>query len=571
MKNMSLILLFLSLLFPSCSDDKSAPEVEPQPPVVVNPPVESLTIKGSFESKYKRYAQKDKHEGQVSPSKVSVQWCDTVWRNDRAHKQIVLWTEKDVKGLTYQVNDLHNGKQTIPSSNIRLRFPTYVLGDMKALDCGMQTSRQSAYIADALSEQPVTYITTSNPTKIWVTVDIPKDTAPGLYEGTIDVKQTGEEAKLSFDIKLLVTAHTLPDVKDWSFHLDIWQFPFQLTNLCNNSGTQIMPFSAEYETLMSSFYKMLADAGQKSITTYIKDGAFLEGETMIGWILNSDNTWSFDYTNFDKFVTFMSDLGINKQINCFSLVGWNSSVGYYDVQTSGYKTKKLNIGSDEYNKIWTAFLTSFRVHLVSKGWFDKAVLFLDEAPYDETKQVINLIRENGTDWKIGLAGSRNMPDVEQELYDYSTIYGYDRTTDNPVSTFYTSCSQTIPNNYVSKETSPAEMVWMAWYAAAKGFDGYLRWAFDYWQSADPLNIQDGTNTAGDFNMIYRTDNKVTGKAVASIRFELLREGIQDYEKVKILNNAKLNAVVKSIDDNSALSAEKTMVHAQKILKEVSVN
>ena len=64
----------------------------------------------------------------------------------------------------------------------------------------------------------------------------------------------------------------------------------------------------------------------------------------------------------------------------------------------------------------------------------------------------------------------------------------------------------FPNNYVSKETSPAEMVWMSWYAAAKGLNGYLRWAFDYWLSSDPLNIQDGTNTAGDFHMIYRTDN-----------------------------------------------------------------
>ena len=56
-----------------------------------------------------------------------------------------------MKGISYQVNDLKCGAQTLSSSNIRLRFPTYVLGDTKALDCGMQTSRQSAYIADALS------------------------------------------------------------------------------------------------------------------------------------------------------------------------------------------------------------------------------------------------------------------------------------------------------------------------------------------------------------------------------------------------------------------------------------
>ena len=48
------------------------------------------------------------------------------------------------------------------------------------------------------------------------------------------------------------------------------------------------------------------------------------------------------------------------------------------------------------------------------------------------------------------------------------------------------------------------MSWMAWYAQARGFDGYLRWAYDYWTKPDVTDIQDGANTAGDFNMIYRT-------------------------------------------------------------------
>lgn len=316
-KYMILTAIFCLLIaFPGCgSDDKDTPNGG-----VVEPPVEvPQTMKGSFESKYKRYAQRDKHEGQSSSDKIVTQWRDTVWRNERVHTQIILWAEKNVKGITYQVNDLRCGGQTLSSSNIRLRFPTYVLGDTKALDCGSQTSRQSAYIADALSEQQVTQISSTDPTKVWVTIDVPKNTSPGLYEGSIDVKQeTGE--KLSFNIQLLVTNHVLPDVKDWTYHLDIWQFPFQLVTLCGKSGNEVKPFSPAYESLMSSFYKMLADAGQKAVTTYIKDGAFLEGQTMINWNLNEDDTWSFDYTNFDKFVEFMFSLGINKQIDCFSLV-----------------------------------------------------------------------------------------------------------------------------------------------------------------------------------------------------------------------------------------------------------
>ena len=30
-------------------------------------------------------------------------------------------------------------------------------------------------------------------------------------------------------------------------------------------------------------------------------------------------------------------------------------------------------------------------------------------------------------------------------------------------------------------------------ALAKGFDGYLRWAYDYWTQSDPTSAQDGSN------------------------------------------------------------------------------
>ena len=72
----------------------------------------------------------------------------------------------------------------------------------------------------------------------------------------------------------------------------------------------------------------------------------------------------------------------------------------------------------------------------------------------------------------------------------------------------------------------------------KGFDGYLRWAYDYWTQSDPTSAQDGSNASGDFNMIYRSENTAAAVPISSIRLELLREGIQDFEKARILNNGQ---------------------------------
>lgn len=535
-------------------------------------PSATTGLRASFESKFVRYSKGQKHEGQTAEEKIVPLWKDVLWQNDRAHTQIVLWAvDKRYNNLTYKVSDLVSDAGTIAASNIQLRFPSYVKGDKKALDCGNYESRTTTLIADALSEVPVTTLTIQDPVKVWVTVNTPANAAPGIYTGTITVK-SGEEATVTLNMELSVTNHRLPDVTDWKFHLDLWQFPFQLTTLCNANGENIAPFSAEYFTMMKPFYQMLADAGQKTITTYIKDGAFNRGQTMVKWSKNDSGQWVFDYTDFDAFVTKMMEWGITKQINCFSLVGWNTSIGYKDAAGEN-QTLELTIGSDEFHDVWSAFLTSFKAHLTEKDWFDKTVLYMDEIDDDKMKAVVELVKGNDANWKIGLTGAgRNGSEVEAALYDYSTILGYERkSATSTVSTFYTSCTQQFPNNYVTAETNPAEMTWMAWHALAKGFNGYLRWAYDYWTLNDVASAQDGSNAAGDFCMIYRSENTTSAKPISSIRMELLREGIQDYEKVQMLNNAELNAAVQSFQDASSGREAATLIDAsQKLLKEISV-
>lgn len=571
MKNIILSATFLflfSLGISACSDKPQATETE-NPEQPIEPPVTpSATLKGSFESKFVRYTQGQKFAGQTDDTRITTMWKDTVWQNDRVHKQIILWSESDrYDNLTYEVSDLLSGNNRIASSNLHLRFPSYVMGDDKALLCDEYRTHATVRVADALSEEAVRSLTISEPVKVWLTVNIPATTVPGEYNGTITVKSDGE-VQQTFTVQLLVVNHTLPPVREWEFHLDLWQFPFQLPSLSAGNGKKTVPFSEEYFTLMKPFYQLLADAGQKVITTYIKDGAFNKGQTMVKWSQAADGKWNFDYTDFDNYVSNMMSWGIDKQISCFSLVGWNTSIGYTDASGEA-QTMDLPIGSIEYQAVWNKFLDSFESHLKAKGWFEKAVLYMDEINDDEMRQVVALIKQHNAEWKIGLAGSVIASDVESSFFDYSTILGYDRASANAVATFYSSCSQSIPNTYVTTENNPAEMIWMAWYAKAKGLNGYLRWAYDYWTKTDPLDARDGSNTAGDFSLIYRTDNSLSAVPVSSIRFELLREGILDFEKMRILSSSLLNPAVQKFTLTSGVDAEKIVTEAQGLLKKIS--
>lgn len=554
--------IFCGVFLIACSDNFEKPPGKEE----IGKPDPNVVFQGSFASKFSRYAKGDNFTD--TPLKI---WSDTLWQNDRSHKQLILWAEKgEFRKLSYTVSDLKSENKSISKNNIQIRFGEYVKGDALALDCGGQGNiREAVLQADALSpEKRMTLSSDDDPLKLWITLNIPAETVPGRYTGTIVVKEGTVEID-EFELDILVVNHKLPDVKDWSFHLDLWHFPYQLTKLVNQNGNDIEMFSDQYFKLIKPFYTMLADAGQVAITTYIKDGAFEKDQTMVKWTKKTDGSWAFDYTNFDQFVEKMMSWGIDKQINCFSLVGWDTSIRYYDEANGQSTILPLDVSDTEYANIWNEFLTSFHTHLVEKGWFDKTVLYMDEIEESKMEKVVEVVKMNSAEWKIGLTGKAVNSSISSKLYDYSVILGHQRSHKTPISTFYTSCSHTSPNNYITPQNSPAEMTWMAWHAAANDYNGYLRWAYDYWINIEPTDIHDGDNTAGDFSMIYRSDNTLSSSPISSIRLELMREGIQDYEKIKILSNNQLNSFLDAFDEESGTNSLKLVSEGQSLIKEIS--
>jgi hypothetical protein len=94
-----------------------------------------------------------------------------------------------------------------------------------------------------------------------------------------------------------------------------------------------------------------------------------------------------------------------------------------------------------------------------------------------------------------------------------------------ITTYYTACPELYPNAFTS---SPyAELTWLAWHALYRNFDGYLRWDYNNWNANPLLDSRFGHWAAGDTYFVYP-------EARSSIRFERLREGIQDFEKATIL-------------------------------------
>jgi hypothetical protein len=177
-------------------------------------------------------------------------------------------------------------------------------------------------------------------------------------------------------------------------------------------------------------------------------------------------------------------------------------------------------------------LKDFTKHLKSKGWFGMTAIAFDERPMESMKAVIALVKQIDPEWKLALAGDYH-PEIENDIYDYC-VYVKDKFTSEELarrkakgmpSTFYTACGDEHPNGH--SYSPPAENAWISWYTASAGFTGYLRWAYNNWAKAPLLDTRFRSWPGGENYQIYPGPR-------TSIRFEKLIEGIQDFEKIRIL-------------------------------------
>ena len=279
------------------------------------------------------------------------------------------------------------------------------------------------------------------------------------------------------------------------------------------------------------------NAGGKSITASIMNKPW-NGQTydpfqsMVTWKRTIDGNWEFGFAAFDKWVEFMMKMGVDKQINCYSMVPWRLSFDYFDEASNSMKTIETEPGEKEYAEMWGAMLTSFAAHLKKKGWFSKTYISMDERPMEVMQETIKVIKAADADFKISFAGG-NHPEIYKEIDDYCLSMEEsfpqevkeERKKNGRISTFYTSCAHAYPNSFTF--SPPAESEWYGWYAAANGLDGYLRWAYASWPLNPLLDSRFTTWAAGDTYFIYPGGR-------SSVRFEKLLAGIQAFEKIQIL-------------------------------------
>ena len=462
------------------------------------------------------------------------------WRGERVSAQAVLSTPVDLARVTFEVSDLRNGKAIIPASRINKYFVRYVMTDWH------ENKADSFLLPDHLSPDTEMKVEAHTTRPLWLDIRVPQDAKPGTYKGTLTVNCDGQAFTLP--LSLQVCSRVLPEPSEWAFHLDLWQNPYAVARYFN-----VPLWSKAHFDHMRPIMKLLADAGEKVITCSIiqhpwNSQTYDPFESMIAKMKQIDGSWKYDYTVFDRWVQFMMDCGIDKQIDCYTLVPWHYIFDYYDCATNSTKTVKCEPKQAEYRELILPFLKDFAAHLKAKGWFTRTCIAMDERPMDQLQAAWDLVKEADSQYRIEGAMNYKVGDTGliDEMHDISILY-YDahvpreymdaRRAKGQKTTFYTCCGPDRPNTFTFSD--PAESAFLGWHAYTLGFDGYLRWAYNSWPVRPCQDSRFITWSSGDCFLAYPTGS--------SIRMERLVEGIQAFEKLRILAPTLTPAQQKLLD------------------------
>lgn len=468
-----------------------------------------------------------------------------VVRGENATLQFVVRPRNQITGLHVDVSPALNGVNALPPA--KTGFVGYVKVGRSIWDYSRdRIVSPSGYYPDPILEEESIDVDFGNTQAIWISIPIPADAVPGNYEGKVTI--SGKSGKRSFSLSKDYSVKVYPvTVGKTSLWVTNW-FTIDTSKLkLLNGGRKVDPFSEEHLGLI----RMLA----AKMAEYRQNVALISPLTLSEYEY-ADGKWNIDFTNFDKIVNIFIEEKVIGKIEGGHIGGregdWNSQFAVMvPNDTAGLENKfdMLRITEKRAKEFYTSFFTTLTAHLKEKGW-DK--IYMQHIADEPTEQNFNTYIDIAKFVKniapgmplIEACHSKNLGgildiwvpqldfmDLDYEFYNAQNKSGKE-------AWFYTCLSP--KGEYVNRfiELPLLRTRYMHWLNFKYEIPGYLHWGLNWWNS-DPFEEQTGIQyeggnilPGGDSWIIY-PDN---GRILSSIRLEAMRDGIVDYELLKMLES-----------------------------------
>ena len=373
----------------------------------------------------------------------------------------------------------------------------------------------------------------------WVRVRPPRGTPPGVYRGELVV--SADSARRRVPLEVEVFGFSLPDETTCRSQLGV-NFDFVVKY-------QHLASPEEQRVVFDKYLRFFAD---NRIAPYRPTPE--EKKWSVRW---EGDVPRFDWTEWDAAMAYAMD---NYRFNTFRM--FLDGLGGGD-SNSHVRRAIGGVGDDDprYAVRMKAYLGEVEAHLREKGWLDKAIVYWFDEPdvkdYPFVRSGFDILREYSpglvravTEEPVeGLAGAPNLwCSHTHRLYDHPDALAAARARGDTIW-WYLCWLPKAPYAGLFIDHPAVEMRTWLWQSRAERVTGVLVWLMNRWQSVslykngalqnpylDPMSRHSGDGKSfgnGDGMLVYPPKERISGP-VTSIRMEMLRDGIEDYEYFAML-------------------------------------
>jgi hypothetical protein len=451
---------------------------------------------------------------------------------------------------------------------------TYVLSNPpENTDPSSYLRKAPAFFPDAFLEQSTIAIRDEWTQPLWLSVRVPKRTPAGDYTGSLGIDLvTKEGRKHHFEVPVTVSVwpFTLPDASH--LHHTEWFSAEVVADYYH-----LEPWSEAHWTWLERIAADMARHRQDMVLTPFA--------SLVRVTESKAGRLSYDFSRLDRWAKTFKKAGVGwiegghvagRAGDFQSDIVWNR-FPVHGPDGKRLDTSRVKLSEKQFEPYVEGFLKAVHAHIKQRGWGKQYVQHVADEPIPQNEQawcyragkvrewlpgvpVIDAVMSHGlegyVDWRVPQI-QHTGPDVarnpNEELWSYVCLAPQGQ----------------YPNRFLDYPSIRNRIIfWLSW---GLGLKGFLHWGYAFWirWQGVPVDVPvspwlDATGAsiycadrtplpAGDPHIVYPGRDSIC----SSIRWEVIRKGIEDFEYLYLLEHAAAEAGKKG--DRRAVSAAKRLL------------
>jgi len=430
-----------------------------------------------------------------------------------------------IHNLRLEAADLVSERGIVPKSSLKLGFVGCVPVPRNTSDTPLEELERLAPFdaPDPILDLERVDLEVDETQPCHFLVHVPNEAEPGDYHGHIKVSSSEAEALLP--VLLHVYPIALPDLR--SLYVTNW---FSLDKISSAHKADL--WSQEFWKALESWIALMAE--------YRQNVFWVPLDTVR--IFAKGGNYRFDFSVFDRYVKLLRKHKADR-IEIMHVARY-TQWGGNEIALREFKVSSSagDVQTENGAKILPHLLPALEKHLEDKGWLDKSMIHVaDEPTEDGLKAWLDLskvVHEYAP--KIKRIDAIETVGFEDHLEVWvPTLHHFNDWMDHYLKAaeegyevwFYTCLNPKgrYPNRFLDYPLFETRI--LHWINYAYGLKGFLHWGFNWWRN-DPFGEPDPSLPPGDTHIAYPGKKGPT----PSLRLEAMRDGLEDYEYLRLLED-----------------------------------